>query len=134
MDEVLARLLAVGHDVDAGRFLVLERGQHGITLALGERLGGSRHGAHSGSGVASHAGLGRLPAIVVRSIASLPSAHGGRAPANQRGGGAAHHTPQPPGVGPVERGRRPAAIPYRARIHPADGHRARASPAPTSRG
>ena len=32
--EVLPRLLAVGDDVDARRFLFLERHQHGVALAL----------------------------------------------------------------------------------------------------
>jgi len=37
VDEVLARLLAVAHDVDTGRLLLAERHQHRVALALGER-------------------------------------------------------------------------------------------------
>ena len=40
MDEVLAKLLSVGDDVDARRLLLLEGDQHGVALAVGEVLGG----------------------------------------------------------------------------------------------
>ncbi len=63
---MLARLLAVGDDVDAGVLLQLERQKRGVVL--GRRPSSSpssRHGAHSRFGAASQEGFGRLPAMVV---------------------------------------------------------------------
>ena len=65
--EVPARLLAVGDDVDAGRLLLAHGEGHRVAHALVERGPWTRHGAHSVRGVASHAGLGKLPAMVVLS-------------------------------------------------------------------
>ena len=66
VDEMLARLLALGDDVDAGVFLQLQRQQGGV--ALGARRVPSPldfQGAHSVFGSASHSGFGSEPAIVV---------------------------------------------------------------------
>ena len=64
-DEVAARLLAVGDDVDAGALLVAQHQAHGIALALGERLALEQPRRPELFGRASQAGFGRLPAIVV---------------------------------------------------------------------
>ncbi len=71
--EMLARLLAVGDDVDAAILLQLEREHGRIALGFVERAPASRHGAHSRLGSASQAGLGRLPAMVVSNIGTALS-------------------------------------------------------------
>ena len=68
MDEMLARLLAVGDDVDPGILLQLQ-GNAASRRAWPRRAPrpSSRQGAHSICGSASQDGFGRLPAIVVSS-------------------------------------------------------------------
>ena len=66
---MLARLLAVADDVDAGVLLLLEREQRGVALGLrrARRLRAAT-AATACSGSASQAGFGRLPAMVVWNI------------------------------------------------------------------
>ena len=69
VDEMLARLLAVGDDVDAAILLQLEREQRGV--ALGRRRARRRRAATAPTawfGSASQAGFGRLPAMVVSNM------------------------------------------------------------------
>jgi len=68
VNEVLARLLAVGHDVDSGRLLFPQRTSTASRLASASAGPDWLQGAHSTPGFASHEGLGRLPAIVVESM------------------------------------------------------------------
>ena len=119
MDEVLARLLAVGHDVDAGRLLVLERRQHGVALALGQALRRQRHGAHSALRLGEPAGLGQTPG-------DRRQQHQASLRVSPRASAAA----APPTI-PRRRRRcarysaaRDVPVPYRARIQPAAGHSA----------
>ena len=56
--EMLARLLAVGDDVDAGVLLQLHRQQGGVELAAARSAPASRHCGHSLSGSASQDGFG----------------------------------------------------------------------------
>ncbi len=65
VDEMLARLLALGDDVDAGILLQLDRQHRGVALGAGELVAFDFQGAHSMFGSASHSGLGKEPAIVV---------------------------------------------------------------------
>jgi hypothetical protein len=69
VNEMLARLLAVGDHVDAGILLQLQRQQRGVELARSEVCARrARHCGHSLSGSASQDGFGRLPAMVVGNI------------------------------------------------------------------
>jgi hypothetical protein len=72
MDEMLARLLAVGDDVDPGRFLELQRDQRGVALGLDQRLAVLPPGRPKYARLGSHEGFGRLPAIVVSSTGVPP--------------------------------------------------------------
>ena len=65
VDEMLAGLLALGDDVDAGILLQLDRQHGGVALGAGELVALDFQGAHSMLGSASHSGFGREPAIVV---------------------------------------------------------------------
>ena len=65
VDEMLARLLAFGDDIDAGIFLQLYRQHGGVTLGARELGPCDFQGAHSLLGSASHSGFGSEPAIVV---------------------------------------------------------------------
>ena len=67
--EMLPRLLAVAHDVDAGLFLAADRQQR-WRRPWPRTVAGrtSVQGAHRTLGVASHEGLGRLPARVVSNM------------------------------------------------------------------
>ena len=68
VDEMLARLLAVGDDVDAGILLLLEGEQRRVALGLGQRLAVVPPGRPQHLGLGQPRGFGRLPAIVVSSI------------------------------------------------------------------
>ena len=57
--EMLARLLALGDDVDAGILLQFDRQQRRVALGRGQRRAGCRQGAHSMFGSASHSGFGK---------------------------------------------------------------------------
>ena len=65
VDEMLARLLAVADDVDAGVFLQLERQQRRVALGVCELFALEPPRRPQFFGSASQAGFGRLPAIVV---------------------------------------------------------------------
>ena len=71
MHEVLARLLAVADDVDAGIFLKLQRQQRRVVLRVASSSPSRRQGAQSRFGAASQAGFGRLPAMVVGNMILL---------------------------------------------------------------
>ena len=64
VDEMLARLLAVADDVDAGVFLQFDCEQVASSLAAASSSPCRRHCGHSLFGSASHDGFGRLPATV----------------------------------------------------------------------
>jgi len=59
VDEVLARLLAVGHDVDPRRLLLLERHEDGVPLGLGERRPLEAPGRPEGAGSGEPGRLGQ---------------------------------------------------------------------------
>ena len=66
--EMLTRLLAVGDDTDPGVFLLLQHRSVASRLASTSASPSSCQGAHNIGGLASQAGFGKLPAIVVSSM------------------------------------------------------------------
>jgi hypothetical protein len=71
--EMLTRLLAIGDNIDPGILLLLQRQKLRVVLSLGGASPSNCQGAYNIRGLASHAGFGKLPAIVVSTMSYLLS-------------------------------------------------------------